>query len=234
MEAQPSETIPSYLEAIAEELRQVDHKLKRLVSSTSTDSVLAGELRGGIEVVRKDLLGDAIGTLIALSELDESTAARRYLEAVDRLERAGRRVSAERPILHRPEALVQYLIARHTCLDQEVLGAVYVDVQNRLIADIEIFRGTLHRLKVEPRVVLRQALERGASGFLLWHTHPSGDPSPTTEDVLFTRRLAASAELLGIRLLDPLILGEPERWVSLNRWGGWEAEETDSEETSHE
>ncbi len=222
MEMHSTTTVPKCLEAISEELREVDRRLLQLAGSMPADGVLPAELRGGIEVVRTDLLGDAIETLKSLAQLDESTAVQHYLEAADRLERAGHRVVAERPTLGRPEAIAEYLIARHRCLDQEILGAVYVDLHNRLIADVEIFRGTLNRLAVEPRVVLRQALERGAAGLLLWHTHPSGDPRPTPEDLSFTRRLGASARLLGIRLLDHLILGNAGRWVSLKRCGGWD------------
>jgi DNA repair protein RadC len=225
MEMHFTTTIPERLEALSEELREIDRRLLRLTESmpADADGVLCGELCGGIEVVRTDLLGDAIETLASLAQLDESTAVRRYLEAVDRLERAGHRVAAERPTLGGPEAVAEYLLLRHQCLDQEILGAVYVDIHNRLIADVEIFRGTLDRLAVEPRVVLRQALERGASGLLLWHTHPSGDPRPTPEDLRFTRRLSASSRLLGIRLIDHLILGNAGCWVSLKRCGGWEA-----------
>ncbi len=217
---------------VVSSLGQADEQLAALaerlapVAQTSGPGadVLPAELRGRIEVVRSDLLGDAIETLTSLAQLDESMAVRRYLEAVDCLERAGHQVAAERPTLGCPQSLAQYLRARHGCLDQEILGAVYVDTHNRLIADVEIFRGALNRLTVEPRVVLRQALERGAASFLLWHTHPSGDPSPTDEDLDFTRRLASSAQLLGIGLLDHLILGKAGRWVSLKRRGGWDGD----------
>lgn len=219
---QHTTTTPLCLKAIVDKLRAIDDQLLRLSESIPGDGPLPAELRGGIEVVRTDLLSDAIETLAALAQLNATSATQRYLEAVDTLERSGRRITADRPILGRPEAIAEYLIKRHTCLDQEILGAVYVDAHHRLIADVEIFRGALLRLAVEPRVILRQALERGAAGFLLWHTHPSGDPSPTPEDLAFTRRLAKSARLLGVELIDHLILGEPGRWISIKRCGGWD------------
>jgi DNA repair protein RadC len=222
----PENTIPNGLKTITKKLQRVDRQLEELTGLIPVDSdgALPRELRGDIEVVRTDFLADAIETLADLTQLDEESATRRYLKAADRLERAGHQITAERPQLGRPEAIVEYLIARHSCLDQEIMGAVYVDTQQRLIADVEIFRGTLVRTAVEPRVVLRQALERGAAGFVMWHTHPSGNPSPTPEDVGFTRRLAESAQLLGIRLYDHLILGESGHWVSLERGGGWSLE----------
>jgi DNA repair protein RadC len=168
--------------------------------------------------------GAASDPVTSLARLDASPAVRRYLEAADGVERFGSHVAAPRPTLSCPQELAEYLLARHRCVDQEILGAVYVDVHHRLIADVELCRGTLDRLAVEPRVVLRHGLELGAASFLLWHTHPSGDPSPSAEDLDFTRRLASSAQLLGLSLLDHLILGHKGRWVSLRQRGAWDEE----------
>ena len=62
---------------------------------------------------------------------------------------------------------------------------------------------------------------RSAAGFVLFHTHPSGDPSPSAEDLAFTRRMAEAGDLIGVELLDHLILGSAGRWVSLGRRGAW-------------
>ena len=63
--------------------------------------------------------------------------------------------------------------------------------------------------------------ENLASSFLIFHTHPSGDPSPSAEDLAFTRRMADAGELLGVRMVDHLILGSGGRWVSLRRRRAW-------------
>ena len=65
------------------------------------------------------------------------------------------------------------------------------------------------------------ALLLNASGLVLFHTHPSGDPAPSTEDLAFTRRLSEAGELVGVKLLDHMILGSAGRWVSLGRRGAW-------------
>ena len=101
------------------------------------------------------------------------------------------------------------------------MGALFLDVRGKLLADKELYRGTLSRAAVEPREVLKEALRRGAAGVVLFHTHPSGDPSPSPEDFAFTRRMSSAADVVGVRLIDHMILGASGRWVSLRERGGW-------------
>lgn len=122
-----------------------------------------------------------------------------------------------RELLDRPDSVASYLRLRYGQQDQEVMGALYLDVRNRLIAERELFRGTLTRTAVEPRAILKEGLTRSARGFILFHTHPSGDPSPSDEDCFFTRRMTEAGELVGLRLLDHVILGSGGRWVSMHR-----------------
>lgn len=126
----------------------------------------------------------------------------------------------ERDPLGNPAAVASYLALRHSTLDQEVMGALYLDTRNRLISDRVLFRGALNRAVAEPRQILREGLLAGACGVVVWHTHPSGDPSPSAEDLAFTRRLAEAGEAVGIRLVDHLVLGSQGRFVSL-RERGW-------------
>lgn len=122
------------------------------------------------------------------------------------------------PMTH-PGAVANYLRLRYSRKDQEVMGAVYLDARNHLVAEGEIFCGTLSRAAVEPRAILKRALLRDAAGVILFHTHPSGDPTPSAEDVSFTRRMREAGDILGIRLVDHLVLGSHDRWVSLRRLG---------------
>ncbi len=73
---------------------------------------------------------------------------------------------------------------------------------------------------VEPRQILREGLLRGAAAVVLFHTHPSGDPAPSREDLLFTRRMPHAGQVLGIHLVDHLVVGLTGRWVSLRELGG--------------
>jgi DNA repair protein RadC len=138
------------------------------------------------------------------------------LEIARRLARAPLQ---DREVLSHPSAVAHYLALRYGGRDQEVMGALFLDARNRLMGEREIFRGTLDRTAAEPREILKECLLRGAAGVLVFHNHPSGDPSPSPEDVVFTRRLRDAAELLGIRLVDHLVLGAAGRWVSLRERG---------------
>jgi DNA repair protein RadC len=129
-------------------------------------------------------------------------------------------VPVREPLL-RPHDVASFLMLRYQQRDQEVMGALFLDVRRRLLGDQEVFRGTMHRAAVEPREILKQCLLRGATGVVIFHTHPSGDPTPSAEDLLFTRRMAEAAAVVGVELLDHLVLGTPSRWVSLRERGVW-------------
>jgi DNA repair protein RadC len=124
----------------------------------------------------------------------------------------GRRLAAEtissRDLLNEPTLVKDYLRRARGEGTQERTGALYLNARNRLIRDDpEIYRGTLDRAVVEPREILKRALLANAAGIILYHNHPSGDPTPSREDREFTRRLASAAEAVGIRLLDHFVVG---------------------------
>lgn len=143
------------------------------------------------------------------------------LASVELGRRLARAAVPDRDPMSHPGAVARYLLLRFATSGQEVMGALYLDSRNRLLGEEEVYRGTLNRAAVEPRGVLKEGLLRDAAGFVLFHTHPSGDPSPSAEDLAFTRRLAQSGELVGVRLVDHLILGSGDTWVSLRQRGGW-------------
>jgi DNA repair protein RadC len=184
--------------------------------------------RSVLEIAR-DLLQDCGGLIGLLGSCP--TALRRsgvgpaksatLLAAVEVGRRLARAQLPEQEPLSHPAAVASYLSLRYHLKGQEVMGALYLDTRNRLIGDREFYRGTLSRAAVEPRAILKHGLLRDAAGCVLFHTHPSGDPSPSAEDLAFTRRMAEASELVGVRLVDHLILGTGERWVSLKQRGAW-------------
>ena len=121
--------------------------------------------------------------------------------------------------LTHPKAVAEFLNGQLHDRPQEAMCAVYLDTRNRLIAWQIAYLGTLNRAAVEPRAFFQMALLTNAAGIILAHNHPSGDPSPSAEDLAFTRRMAEAGDVIGIRLVDHLILGGEAKWVSLRQRG---------------
>lgn len=170
-----------------------------------------GGLAGLLDSAPSDLRRGGLGPAKAAS----------VLAAVELGRRLARHEVAERSPMDRPATVARYLEMRFGRRGQEVVGAVFLDTRNRLLGEAELYRGTLNRALVEPREVLREALARTAAGMVFFHTHPSGDPTPSAEDLTFTRRLAEAGELVGVSLVDHLVLGHGGRWVSLRQRGAW-------------
>jgi DNA repair protein RadC len=105
---------------------------------------------------------------------------------------------------------------------RENLFALYLDSRNRLIGAERVARGSMNACGVSPREVFSSALVAGAASVVVVHNHPSGDVTPSVDDLQFTTRLAAAGRLLGVELVDHVIvagLGAPLRYVSLAERG---------------
>jgi DNA repair protein RadC len=127
----------------------------------------------------------------------------------------------DREPLARPRDVVEYLSLRYPLRGQEILGALFLDGRRRLMGERELYRGTFHETVVEPREVLRECLLRSAAGVVLFHTHPSGDPTPSAQDLHFTRRMVEATRVVGVELVDHLILVGGGDWVSMKERGAW-------------
>jgi DNA repair protein RadC len=113
----------------------------------------------------------------------------------------------DRDLLNEPRLVKESLRRSQGDGAQERTGALYLNARNRLLRhDPEIYRGTLDRAVVEHRELLKRALLANAAALIVYHNHPSGDPSPSREDREFTRRLAAAADAVGLRLLDHIVV----------------------------
>jgi len=118
---------------------------------------------------------------------------------------AGGSATSTEPISD-PSILGQRLVARYAHTVQETLGGIYLDTRNRVIREREVFVGSLRTAVVSPRDVFRFALEDHAASVIVFHNHPSGDPSPSAEDVLFTRKLVEAGKVIDIEICDHIIV----------------------------
>jgi DNA repair protein RadC len=89
---------------------------------------------------------------------------------------------------------------------EEHFLAFHLDVKNAVLGYSEVARGTIDTCPVDPRMVFREALILGATGLVCCHNHPSGDPTPSADDITLTERLCEGSELLGLELVDHVIV----------------------------
>lgn len=113
----------------------------------------------------------------------------------------------DRPVLNNWDRLIAYLTAALAQEKIEQFRILFLDTRNRLIADEAQARGTVNHTPVYPREVVKRALELHATALILVHNHPSGDPTPSREDVAMTQEIKKAVGVLGIQLHDHLIIG---------------------------
>ena len=134
----------------------------------------------------------------------------------------GRRLTAQqapRPSIGSPHEAARLLTPLLAGKEQEYLMVILLDTRNRALGEpIEVYRGSVNTSLVRVAEVLRPAIRANASAMLMAHGHPSGDPSPSPEDVSLTRSVVEAGKLMDIRLLDHLILGQGS-FVSLRERG---------------
>lgn len=103
--------------------------------------------------------------------------------------------------------IYRYLQPRLRGLLQEVFVVIALDARNAILSDVEIARGWLTGVDVHPREVFRPLIRLAAAGAVVAHNHPSGDPSPSADDLAVTRRLQQAGNLVGIPVLDHVVIG---------------------------
>jgi DNA repair protein RadC len=116
------------------------------------------------------------------------------------------------------EALGRALVARFSTVRQEILGGVFLDSRHRVLRQQDIYLGTIDHALVSTRDVIRYALQDNTVAIVLFHNHPSGDPSPSGEDIGFTTKMRDSLKLCDLRLVDHVIVGAT-RFVSMREKG---------------
>jgi DNA repair protein RadC len=124
----------------------------------------------------------------------------------------------ERPAIHSPAdaaALVQYDMS---ALEQEEMRVILLDTRNRVLNIACIYRGSVNSSQVRVGELFRAAIRQNAPAIIVLHNHPSGDPTPSPDDVAVTRAIVQAGKLLDIDVLDHLVIGQG-RYVSLKERG---------------
>lgn len=113
-----------------------------------------------------------------------------------------------------PETVAEYFYSHYQQSSTEEFVVLILDSKNKLIALETISVGTINSTIVHPREVFKGAIKRSANAIILVHNHPSGDPTPSDEDIRITKRLAEVGEIVGIKVLDHIVVGK-NRHISL-------------------
>lgn len=124
----------------------------------------------------------------------------------------------ERYMIRSPKDAANYVMEEMRFLTQEHFVCLYLNTKNQVLHKRTVFIGSLNASIVHPREVFKEALKRSSASIICIHNHPSGDPSPSREDIEVTKRLAECGRLIGIELLDHIIIGE-QKYVSLKEKG---------------
>jgi DNA repair protein RadC len=128
------------------------------------------------------------------------------------------RTALERPQYHTPQQLASYLLPQYGAASVEQFGIVMLDTKHRLIRVKVVAVGSLDSAVVYPREVFREATTASAAAIVLFHNHPSGDPTPSKDDLLLTYRMLRAGDIMGIDVIDHLILAD-QRYYSLAEAG---------------
>lgn len=137
----------------------------------------------------------------------------------------------ERPHIASPEEAAAVLRERARSLDREVFWVLLLDTKSRLMTPpCEVSKGTLNSSLVHPREIFKPAIQHSAASIILAHNHPSGDPSPSANDIRITKKLIEAGKTMEIKVLDHLIIGRKTRdgandFLSLRESGLVEFEE---------
>lgn len=154
--------------------------------------------------------------LAGFAGIGESTAIR--LKSALELSRRLLTPDTERFCVRTPGDAAQLLMQDMGPLEQEEIRVVLLDTRNRVIAIPMVYRGSLNAASLRVCELFREAIRRNAATIVMTHNHPSGDPTPSAEDIRVTRTLIEAGKLLDIELLDHLII-TTHRYVSLKERG---------------
>ena len=130
-------------------------------------------------------------------------------------------LSADSPEIVRSPLEVANFVRRKVdpAMDQEELWALFLSGRNAVLGVKRIYQGSVNCMQVRPAEVFREAIALNAVALVVAHTHPSGDPTPSPEDVEVTKQLVQAGHALGVEVLDHLILGRQQLFVSLKERG---------------
>jgi DNA repair protein RadC len=190
--------------------------------------LLAALIGGPNQVETAEQLLAAFGNLRAMAAAtpDELAAVKgvgpqrtvRIRAALELGARLAVEMPEERPAIHSPADAAALVLPEMSALEQEHLRVILLDTRNRVLEIAGVYQGSLNSAQVRIGEVFRPAIRRNAAALIVTHNHPSGDPTPSPDDVAVTRAIVQAGKLLDIQALDHLIVAGG-RFISLKERG---------------
>ncbi|MEG9296982.1 DNA repair protein RadC [Mangrovibacillus sp. Mu-81] len=189
-----------------------------LRTGTKSESVLQLSNRLLTSFDGLNLLKDASLEEITKTKGIGLAKAVQIMAAVELGRRIGNLAFDDRYSIRSPEDGANYVMNDMRFLAQEHFVCLYLNTKNQVLHKQTIFIGSLNASIVHPREVFKEAFRRSAASIICIHNHPSGDPTPSREDIEVTKRLVECGRIIGIDILDHLIIGE-KKFISLKEKG---------------
>ena len=232
MESSPSPTYTPMIRDLPVDLRPRERMLYAGASALHDAELLAIILRVGIKGQSAVRLGEQLlvefGGLagVAQATFEELCRKRGVGEAKATQIKAalelGRRLAVvspqSRPQVRSPADVANLLMLEMSLLEQEHLRAILLDTKNNLLRVATVYTGSLNTAVVRVGEVFREAIRANCASIIVVHNHPSGDPTPSPEDVRVTEMLVEAGKLLDVAVLDHVVIGR-NRYVSLKERG---------------
>ncbi|OIN97010.1 MAG: hypothetical protein AUJ21_01035 [Anaerolineae bacterium CG1_02_58_13] len=134
----------------------------------------------------------------------------------------GRRLTLEspeeRPTINSPADAAALVVYEMSAFEQEHLRVILLDRRNRVLETVEIYKGSVNSSQVRVGEIFKEAIRKNASALIVIHNHPSGDPTPSPDDVAVTRAIVQAGKMLDVDVLDHMVIGQG-KWVSLKERG---------------
>ena len=196
-------------------------ELIAIIISNGTRDLSALEVSSEILSMEKDGLRGLVNCqpeeFMSIKGVGEALACR-LCAAIELGRRIAFCVSEPKRKMDRPDAAAEVFMKDLRDLQKEKICLAMLNAKGEIMAKEEVASGGISSACVSPREVFSNAVRKGAYSVVLAHNHPSGDPSPSSEDISITKRIARAGEVLGIKLEDHIIIGDG-RYISLREMG---------------
>ncbi len=181
-------------------------------------SVLASRLLGEFQGLRH-LYRASLGQLARIKGMTPRRAAIVQCALALSSRRFNDAPGEQAPIIKSPADAAEIFGEQMRGLDQEEMHVLLIDTKNRVLAHKAVYRGSVNTTLIRVTELFKEAVRIAATALIIAHNHPSGDPTPSTEDVTVTCEIVKAGKLLDIDVLEHLVIGDGQRFVSMKERG---------------